>query len=222
MVKGRAFAFAARIAAASLLIGAGCASESEPATTSPPTTATTTTTTVVGGGAAEPTETAPKWPDPELPQTFMVLFEESFVCQLGAAGESDIRAAGEVSVALEGNESGYEVTGEGDLSVTGLVRAGDVCSGDAAGTHVAKLSGQIEVPETGTATLNLVVGGTWYESWDGEIQCSGGLPPTGPWNWPAEPNAEILTFAPFEDGATWEQDVTMGLCQGTVTRTIEF
>jgi hypothetical protein len=206
--------------ASAILLVAGCGDDSDTAATDPPATSSTTTTTVIGAGTAGPSETAPTWPDPEVPESFTVLLEESYVCQLGPAGESDIRAAGAVVVTVDDSQSGYRVVGEGDMAVTGFLRGGDTCTGDAAGTHIVRLEGT--VPDDAAQTLKLKVTGTWYETWDGEIECSGGLPPSGPWQWPPEPNMEILTLTPFVDGATWEQDVTMGLCQGTVTRTIEF
>ena len=205
-----------------LLLGCGCGAPSEVTTTSSPTTSTSTTTTVAAVGSPEPSETAPTWPDSELPQSFLVLLEESYVCQLGPAGESEIRAAGTVAVARDDSASGYQVAGSGDISVTGLVRAGDICTGEAVGTHLAQVEATlIDSAAEGTG-LKLQLAGTWYETWDGEIQCRGGLPPSGPWEWPAEPNLEVLTFSPFEDGATVEQDVTMGMCRGTVTRSLEF
>jgi len=210
------------VIALAFLVGAGCSTSSELTTTSSPNTSTSTTTTAAGGGSAEPSETAPTWPDSALPQSFRVVIEESYVCQLGPAGDSEIRAAGTVAVYRDDSASGYHVAGSGDISVSGLVRAGDICTGEGVGTHLAQVSASLVDSATEGTELQLQLAGTWYETWDGEIQCRGGLPPSGPWEWPAEPNLEMLTFSPFEDGATLEQDVTMGMCQGTVTRTLEF
>ena len=205
-----------------LLGGAGCSAPAEVTTTTSPTTSTSTTTTVVGAGSPEPSETAPTWPDSELPDSFVVVLEESYICQLGPAGESEIRAAGTVAGARDDSASGYHVAGSGDISVAGLVRAGDICTGEAVGTHLAQVTASLVDSTTEGTVLKLQLGGTWYETWDGEIECRGGLPPSGPWEWPAETNLEILTFSPFENGATVEQDVNMGMCQGTVMRALEF
>ncbi len=186
----------------------------------PATTATTTTTTVPAAGEGTPA-TGWTFPPDDRPDAFTVHFEEYYVCQLGPAGESEIHAWGSIAATLDPSQSEFEVVGEGDLSVEGFVRGGDICAGEAVGTHrVRELNGTIDVPSEGAPTLTLHVTGTWYETWDGELVCPG-LPLSGPWEWPPEFNVETLEFAPFEDGATWEKDVSVGMCDGTVTRTIE-
>ena len=226
MGRRRPWALVSAVVVTVVALSAGCGVESSP-TTEPPTdmvSETTTTTTIGVGGAT--TEVPPTAPEIEMledvPETFLVLFDERYVCQLGFAGESEITASGSVEAEMYRGPDGSEVTGSGSMDVTGLVRAGDVCSGDAAGTHRMTVSGMVENDGKGTPTLRLLVTGVWYETWDGEIECQGGLPPSGPWDWPPEQNAETLTFSPFEDGATWVNEVTMGLCQGTVTRVIDF
>jgi hypothetical protein len=215
----------AATAVACLLLVAGCGDDPQSDTTTNriATTATTTTTTLSGGGPTETPETAPDLPPPDdVPDSFVVRFDERYVCHLGPAGESDIVAHGTGSLDVMRSPDGIEVAGLGVMDVTGLLRAGDICSGEATGTHQFDVSGAIEIADDGTATLNMLVAGTWYATWEGEIACRGGLPPSGPWEWPPEQNVETLTFSPLEDGATWENDVAMGMCRGTVTRTIDF
>jgi hypothetical protein len=215
--------FAATIATIVAAVSvAGCAGESETSTTSAPTT-TTTTTLPVGGVATEVPTTDPLIEALEdVPETFVVLFDEHYVCQLGLVGESDITSSGTATVNVFPAAEGFEVTGSGSMDAAGFVRAGDICTGEAAGGHRFTLSGVVEEANDGTRTLQLLVTGTWYDTWDGVIECNGGIPPTGPWEWPPEPNVEALTFQPLEHGATWAKEVTMGNCQGTVTRVVDF
>jgi hypothetical protein len=113
------------------------------------------------------------------------------------------------------------VTGEGDLSVIVFLRGGDLCTCEGIGTHWVRLDGKVEEPSEAAPRLELSVTGIWYEVWDGEIACAAGLPMSGPWTWPPETVEEELVFSPLEDGATWAKSVVDGLCEGTVTRTIE-
>jgi hypothetical protein len=185
---------------------------------------TTTTTTLLGGsGVTETPDTAPEIPQPEgVPVTFLVTFEERYVCQLGPDGESDISSFGAATVEVFPGANAFDVSGSGVMDAEGFVRGGDICTGEGNGTHRFDVSGVIESASDGTLTLELLVAGTWYDTWKGEIVCRGGLPPSGPWEWPPEPNVETLTFSPLEHGATWDKDVTLGRCQGSTNRTVDF
>lgn len=158
----------------------------------------------------------------DVPEIVALLLDEHYVCQLGFDGESDITASGTAAVRIFEDADGHEISGEGAMDVIGVVRAGDVCSGEATGTHRFNVTGTVEEVADGTTSLTLLLTGTWYDTWDGEIVCNGGLPPSGPWEWPPEPTVESLTFAPFEDGAVWAKDLTLGHCRGTITRVIDF
>lgn len=225
MGQTRHRAAAAAVVATVLVLSAGCAGESEPSDTTvtiAPTTSTTTTTLAVGGGTSEvPTTDSEIEMLEDVPETFTVLFDERYVCQLGPDGESDITSSGTATVNVFPAPGGVEVTGSGSMDVEGFVRAGGICTGEATGSHRFTLSGAVEDAADGTRTLQLLVTGTWYDTWDGEIECQGGLPPSGPWQWPPEPNLETLTFSPLANGTTWAKEVTMGMCQGTITRVID-
>jgi hypothetical protein len=225
MGQKRQRAAAVAVVATVLVLSAGCAGESEPSDTTvtiAPTTSTTTTTPTVGGGTSEVPTTDPDIEMLEdVPETFTVLFDERYVCQLGPDGESDIASSGTATVNVFPAAEGFEVTGSGWMDAEGFVRAGGTCTGEATGSHRFTLGGVLEEAADGTRTLQLLVTGTWYDTWDGEIECQGGLPPSGPWEWPPEPNVETLMFSPLEDGATWAKEVTMGRCQGTITRVID-
>jgi hypothetical protein len=208
------------------LVLVGCSGDGS--STSAVVTTTSTTTTILGGGTTSTTEVPeddqvdPGDVFPDFPESFIIEFEERYLCDMGPRGFSDIHAFGAAGMETLRAPTDISLYGSGAMEIEASLRAGEVCSGSAVGNHSISIEGTVDYNSSGELELQLYVNGTWYETFGGDIVCAPGIPSPGPWEWPAELHSEYIFFAPIEPGAVWEKDVKLGMCTGTITRRLDF